>query len=343
MTPALTALVGHAFNLASPKQLSALLFDELGLPPVKKTKTGQSTDSEVLEELVALHPLPRLLLEHRLLSKLKGTYLDALPRLLNPRTRRIHTSFNQAVAATGRLSSSNPNLQNIPIRSPLGREIREAFVAPPGHALISADYSQIELRVLAHLSGDEELHRAFTAGQDVHTRTARALFGYGEGDVISSEHRAAAKAVNFGVIYGKGEFSLGKELGISRAEAGRFIREYFRVHSGVARFMEQCIEGARANREVTTLLGRKRPLRDIDSSNHVARQAAERMARNTPIQGTAADLLKLAMIRVDERLRREAAATQMILTVHDELVWTDLGAGPLIPNVEESTLSLAGP
>jgi DNA polymerase-1 len=313
-------LAGRAFNLASPKQLSALLFEELGLPPVKKTKTGQSTDSEVLEELKALHPLPALLLEHRLLSKLKGTYLDALPRLVNPRTGRIHTSFNQAVAATGRLSSSNPNLQNIPIRSELGREIRRAFVAAPGHRLISADYSQIELRILAHLSGDDELCRAFETGQDVHTRTARALFGYGGNEQVSAEHRAAAKAVNFGVIYGKGEFSLGKELGISRAEAGRFIREYFRVHSHVARFMEQTIEDARRERSVTTLLGRKRPLRDIDSSHHVARQAAERMARNTPIQGSAADLLKLAMIRVDERLRRETSGTRMILTVHDELV-----------------------
>ncbi len=314
------ALAGREFNLASPKQLQEILFDELGLPTQKKTKTGYSTDSEVLETLAPMHELPALLVEHRFLSKLKGTYLDALPRLVNPATGRIHTSFNQAVTATGRLSSSNPNLQNIPIRSARGRDIRRAFVAAPGHLLVSADYSQVELRVLAHLSGDPELTDAFTAGEDVHARTARAIFGYSADEDVPSAERAQAKAVNFGVIYGKTDFSLAKELQIPRTEARRFIEEYFHLYAGVQRFMEETIERAARERSVTTLLGRRRALRDIRSSNHNMRKQAERMARNTPIQGTAADLLKLAMIRVDERLEREQIAATMILTVHDEIV-----------------------
>jgi DNA polymerase I len=314
------AAAGHELNLASPKQLQQVLFEELKLPVQRKTKTGYSTDSEVLEALAPLHPLPAILVEHRLLAKLKGTYLDALPRLVNPATGRIHTSFNQTITATGRLSSSNPNLQNIPIRTDRGRDIRRAFVAAPGHVLLSADYSQIELRVLAHLSGDAELCAAFGSGEDVHARTARAVFGIPAGGDVPRELRAQAKAVNFGVIYGKTDFSLAKELGIPRSEAKRFIEGYFRLHVGVARYMEETIAKARETRQVTTLLGRKRDLPEIASANHLMRQGAERMARNTPIQGTAADLLKLAMIRVDERLSRGDLGARMILTVHDELV-----------------------
>ncbi len=313
-------LAGHEFNLGSPKQLQEVLFDELGLPTQRKTKTGYSTDSEVLEVLARYHPLPAAVLEHRMLAKLRGTYLEALPRLVSPASGRIHTSYNQAVTVTGRLSSSNPNLQNIPVRTERGREIRRAFVAEPGRLLLSLDYSQVELRVLAHLSGDEELLDAFRRGEDVHARTARRLFGYGDEGEVDREHRAQAKAVNFGVIYGKTDYSLGRELGIPRAEAGRFIEEYFSVHSGVARYMDETIERARSERAVTTMLGRRRELRDIDSRNRNARLQAERMARNTPIQGTAADLLKLAMIRVQSRLEREEAGARMIMTVHDELV-----------------------
>jgi DNA polymerase-1 len=314
-------LAGSDFNLGSPRQLQEILFEQLGLPPQRKTKTGQSTDSEVLEALATLHPLPGVILEHRLLSKLKSTYLDALPRLINPATGRIHTSFNQAVTATGRLSSSNPNLQNIPIRTEQGRAIRRAFVAEPGHVLLSADYSQIELRILAHLSADPALVEAFRGGDDVHARTARRLFGYGAGDEVPRERRAQAKAVNFGVIYGKTDFSLAKELGIPRAEAKRFIEGFFALYEGVARFMEEVVEGARRERSVGTLLGRRRQLRDIDAGNFQARQQAERMARNTPIQGSAADLLKVAMVRVDRRLSAAGLRARMILTVHDELVF----------------------
>ncbi|MDJ0765782.1 MAG: DNA polymerase I [Myxococcota bacterium] len=312
---------GRDFNLASPKQLQEILFDELGLPTQKKTKTGYSTDSDVLEVLAAHHPLPALLLEHRTLSKLKNTYLDALPRLVNPKTGRIHTSFNQAVAATGRLSSSNPNLQNIPIRSEMGREIRRAFIAAPGHVLLSADYSQVELRVLAHLSGDPALCEAFRNDEDIHARTARAIFGYGPDDPIPAQARGQAKAINFGVIYGKTDFSLGRELGIPKKEASRFIDGYFGLYKGVSQFMQETIDQARRDRSVTTLLGRRRGLRDIASPNHTVRRHAERMARNTPIQGTAADLLKKAMVAIQKRLDADNQGVRMILTVHDELVF----------------------
>ncbi len=314
-------LAGKEFNLASPKQLQEILFTDLGLPTQKKIKTGYSTDSEVLEALVGMSPLPGVLIEHRLMSKLKNTYLDTLPRLVNSSTGRIHASFNQAVTTTGRLSSSNPNLQNIPVRTERGRDIRRAFVASPGHVILSADYSQIELRVLAHLSGDPELTAAFASGEDVHARTARAVFGYGANEEVGREQRAQAKTINFGVIYGKTEFSLAKELGISRAQAKHFIDSYFDLYGGVARFMDETIEQAGRDRAVFTLLGRKRELRDITASNHNVRQQAQRMARNTPIQGTAADLLKLAMIRVDQRLASEGLSARMIMAVHDELVF----------------------
>jgi len=311
---------GYEFNLASPKQLQTLLFDKIGLPTQKKTKTGYSTDFEVLETLASMHSLPSLILEHRVLSKLKGTYLDALPQLVNPATGRIHTSFNQAVTATGRLSSSNPNLQNIPIRTERGRKIRRAFTAPCGKVLISADYSQVELRILAHLSKDPALVEAFKDGADVHKRTARALFGFGCDEEVPKEERSKAKAINFGVIYGKTDYSLAKELGIPRNEARRFIEGYFDLYKGVADFMDYTICETRKSCSVSTLLGRRRELRDINSSNHNIRQQAERMARNTPIQGSAADLIKVAMIRVDQRLQSMGSDVGMILTVHDELL-----------------------
>jgi DNA polymerase-1 len=295
-----------------------------------------------------MHELPAHLLEHRMLSKLKNTYLDALPKLVNPDTGRIHTSFNQAVTATGRLSSSNPNLQNIPIRSEHGRDIRNAFIAAPGCKLVSADYSQVELRVLAHLSGDEKLITAFLLSEDIHARTARAIFGYDADEDVPTRERSQAKAINFGVIYGKTDFSLAKELHIPRPEAARFISEYFNLYAGVERFMKETIEKARVDRGVTTLLGRRRDLRDIDARNHNVRKQAERMARNTPIQGTAADLIKIAMIRIDKRLGLENLKSQMILTVHDELVFevpeTEIEIViPLIRDEMENALELDVP
>ncbi|MBN2341634.1 MAG: DNA polymerase I [Deltaproteobacteria bacterium] len=313
-------LAGRSFNLASPKQLQEILFDELNLPTQKKTKTGYSTDSEVLETLAFMHDLPKILLEHRNLTKLKNTYLDALPRQVNPQTGRIHTSFNQAIAATGRLSSTNPNLQNIPIRTERGRDIRKAFVAKEGCVLLSADYSQIELRILAHLSKDDALKDAYINNRDIHERTARAVFGLAEDVPVAREQRAIAKTVNFGVIYGKTAFSLSKELGITRPEAQRFIDTYFELYQGVARYMEEVVQQVKAEKAVYTLLGRKRDLPEIDSKNFNVRQHAERMARNMPIQGTAADLLKVAMIRVDAALENGGYDAQMLLTVHDELV-----------------------
>ncbi|MBN2718932.1 MAG: DNA polymerase I [Deltaproteobacteria bacterium] len=313
-------LAGRQFNLASPKQLQEILFEELNLPTQKKTKTGYSTDSEVLETLAFMHDLPRVLLEHRNLTKLKSTYLDALPKQVNPHTGRIHTSFNQAIAATGRLSSTNPNLQNIPIRTERGRDIRKAFVAKDGCVLMSADYSQIELRILAHLSGDEALKDAYIHDRDIHERTARAVFGLDDDMPVSREQRSMAKTVNFGVIYGKTSFSLAKELGISRPGAQRFIDTYFALYKGVARYMDDVVAKVKGEKAVFTLLGRKRDLREIDSSNFNVRQHAERMARNMPIQGTAADLLKVAMINVDKALESAGLRAQMLLTVHDELV-----------------------
>lgn len=310
-------IVGRVFNVHSPRQLETLLFDELGLKPVRRTKTSRSTDADTLESLVEQHELPRVILEIRQLAKLKGTYIDTLPTLVHPRTKRIHTRWEQAVAATGRLSSTDPNLQNIPIRTELGREIRGAFVAPPGHELVSADYSQIELRVLAHLSRDPVLIDAFRSGQDVHTRTAVEVFGVKEADV-TAEMRRRAKAVNFGVVYGQGESGLAKSLGIPRAEAAAFIAAYFGRYEGVKRFMNEVLEGARAAGSIGTLFGRRRLVPEIRSENRARRLAAERVAMNTPIQGTAADLLKLAMLALGPPVTPGA---RMVLTVHDELVF----------------------
>jgi DNA polymerase-1 len=316
-------LAGMPFNINSPKQLADVLFGKLSLPVIRKTKTGPSTDADTLEELATLHPVPAKIVDYRVLSKLKGTYIDALPALVNPATGRIHTSFNQAVAATGRLSSSNPNLQNIPIRSDVGRRIREAFVAKPGHVLVSADYSQIELRILAHYSQDPAFLDAFRSGEDIHQRTAAEVFGVPSASV-TAEHRRVAKAINFGLSYGQSDFGLAQVLRIPRAQARTYIESYFQRYAGVKAYMQRTIAEARANAEVVTLLGRRRPLPEIRATRAQDRNYAERIARNTPIQGSAADFLKLAMIRVDRAIETGASPVteaDLLLTVHDELVF----------------------
>ncbi len=313
------AQAGWDVNINSPKQLQKLLFDQLGLTTGRKTKTGYSTDADVLADLAVEHPVAAQIDEYRTLAKLKNTYIDTLPGLINPRTGRVHTSYNQAVAATGRLSSSDPNLQNIPIRTELGRQIREAFVAPEGRVLVSADYSQVELRVLAHLSHDEVLLEAFGAGQDVHRRTASEVFGV-PADQVTSEQRRVAKAVNFGVIYGQTDWGLSRQLRIPKHTAKQYIDSYFGRYAGVKQFMADTIDRARKTRMVRTLLGRRRPLPDITSSRRNNRMYAERIARNTPIQGTAADIMKLAMLKVDAALAAAGLDAPMTLTVHDELV-----------------------
>lgn len=312
-------IAGEPFNIGSSKQLAEILFERLQLPTGKKTKTGYSTDQSVLEQLALLHPLPEKVLAWRHLSKLKGTYLDTLPQLIHPITGRLHTSFQQFVAATGRISSSEPNLQNIPIRTAEGREIRRAFVPDPGWKLLSADYSQIELRLLAHISDDPALLDAFARDEDVHARTAAEIFGLLP-DRVTPEQRRQAKAINFGLIYGMGAYRLANDLGIGRGEAKAIIDRYFERYRGVRRYFDETVEQARREQRVKTLLGRIRPLPDIHSRNHALRQHAERTAVNTPIQGTAADLLKLAMVRLDRRLEAERRRTRLLLTVHDELV-----------------------
>lgn len=312
-------IVGRDFALRSRDQLEKILFDDLKLPTIKRTpKGGRSTDADVLEALAERHELPARILEFREIDKLKGTYIDALPRYVDSKTGRIHTRFDQAVAATGRLSSSDPNLQNIPIRSELGRKIRATFVAPPGHVIVSADYSQIELRVLAHLARDPELIDAFTSGEDVHVRTAALIFDKPRASVTPDERRAA-KTINFGVIYGMGDSALAKQLGIGREQAAKFIEAYFARYAGVARFMEETVESARQGEAVRTVLGRRRFLPNLSSANRGLRLEAERVARNTPIQGTAADVLKLAMIDIGHN--PPTADSRMVLTVHDELVF----------------------
>ncbi len=312
---------GHAFNINSPQQLSKVLFEELKLPapPRSGKRKGYSTAADVLEGLALEHPIAALVLEYRQLVKLKGTYVDALPALVSPETGRLHTTFNPTGAATGRLSSSNPNLQNIPIRTPLGREIRAAFVPEPGWKLLVADYSQIELRLLAHFSKDPVLVEAFRRGEDIHTRTAAEVFGVAR-DAVTPELRRAAKAVNFGIIYGLSPFGLANQLGVPREEAERYIAAYFERYQGVKRFIEETIAKVRETGETRTLFGRRRPIPDINSRNANARGFAERTAVNTPLQGTAADLIKLAMIRIDGELRERRLATRLLLQVHDELV-----------------------
>jgi DNA polymerase-1 len=312
-------LAGVEFNIGSPKQLAEILFTRLGLPVGKKTKTGASTDADVLEELAALHPMPAKIIEYRTLTKLKGTYIDALPALVNPRTRRLHTTFQQAVAATGRLSSTDPNLQNIPIRSEIGRKIRHAFVADPGYQIVSADYSQIELRVLAHFCEDPAFLDAFGSGADIHRRTAAEVFGVSEA-AVTSEQRRVAKAINFGLVFGQTDFGLAQVLRIPRSEAHKYIQSYFERYARVRGHMDAMIAEARRTQVVSTLLGRIRALPEINAKRSQDRNYAERIARNTPIQGSAADILKLAMLRVARGLSK-FPQVRLLLTVHDELVF----------------------
>ncbi len=315
-------LAGQAFNLSSTKQLGEILFDKLGLPVLKKTPKGApSTAEEVLQELALDYPLPRLLLEHRSLAKLKSTYTDKLPQMLDPATGRVHTSYHQAVTATGRLSSSDPNLQNIPIRTEEGRRIRQAFIAEAGYKLVAADYSQIELRIMAHLSGDAGLLKAFAAGQDIHRATAAEVMGIAP-EAVTADQRRSAKAINFGLIYGMSAFGLARQLGIPRAEAQRYMDLYFTRYPGVQDYMERTRKLAEEKGYVETLFGRRLYLPDIRARNQGVRKAAERAAINAPMQGTAADIIKLAMIKVDEWIQTcEADSIRMLMQVHDELVF----------------------
>ena len=313
-------LAGVEFNLDSPKQVGSVLFERLELPRGRRTKTGYSTDISVLERLRDDHEVPALILEYRQLRKLQTGYLEALPKLVNPVTGRVHTSFNQTVAATGRLSSSNPNLQNIPIRTELGRQIRRAFVAGEGKLLLSADYSQVELRIMAHLSGDTTLVEAFKNGKDVHRSTASLIFGVSEDDV-SSAQRESAKTVNFGIMYGMGRFGLARRLGVGNDEAADFIDRYFQTYPGVREYTERVIAEAEDSGYASTMLGRRRPVTGLASDNARVRGMAERVAVNTPIQGSAADLIKLAMLGVDRRIRSDGLPCRMVLQVHDELVF----------------------
>ncbi|MFZ1828010.1 MAG: DNA polymerase I [Candidatus Competibacteraceae bacterium] len=315
------ALAGERFNLGSPKQLQSILFERLQLPAGKKTPTGQiSTAEDVLQELALDYPLPRVILEHRTLSKLKSTYTDRLPEQIHPRTGRVHTSYHQAVASTGRLSSSDPNLQNIPTRTPEGRRIRQAFIAEPGYLIVAADYSQIELRIMAHLSGDEGLLRAFVAGADVHRTTAAEVFGVAP-DAVSTEQRRSAKAINFGLIYGMSAFGLARQLGIERSAAQDYVDRYFARYPGVKTYMDETRGQAAEQGYVETVFSRRLYLADIRSRNAQRRQAAERAAINAPMQGTAADIIKRAMLAVDRWLRESAFPARMIMQVHDELVF----------------------
>ena len=341
------ALAGRRFSILSPKQLGTVLFEELRLPVKKRTKTGPSTDVSVLEALAELHPLPKAVLQYRALTKLKSTYIDALPGLIHPETGRIHTSFSQTTAATGRLASSDPNLQNIPIRTEDGRRIREAFVAEEGYLLVSADYSQIELRILAALSGDPALSEAFRQGEDVHARTASEILGVPL-EEVTGEQRRIAKAINFGILYGMSAFRLARDLGIERREAQAFIDEYFERYAGVKAWIDQTLAQARETGMVRTLFGRRRLLPDIHSKNRTVRAAVERIAINTPIQGTAADIIKRAMLRVDRDLGQVSPEARLILQVHDELLVEAPAAeaeavGRYLASTMEEAASLAVP
>lgn len=315
-------IAGERFNINSHQQLGAILFEKLRLPTVKKTRkrTGYSTDTEVLEQLADKHSLPKKILEYRTISKLKSTYVDALLGLINPKTGRIHTSYNQTVTATGRLSSSDPNLQNIPIRTEEGRKIRQAFIAAPGCWIISADYSQIELRILAHMTGDEVLVEAFKKGADIHVSTASEVFGVLP-EMVTPDLRRKAKTINFGIMYGMRAFGLARELGISKTEAQQYLDRYMSRFGGVREYQQKVLEKARKDGYVTTMFGRRRPVHELKSPNRSLREAGERIAINTPIQGSAADLIKKAMISIDRRVEKEALASKMILQVHDELVF----------------------
>jgi DNA polymerase-1 len=314
------ALAGQPFNLNSPKQLGEILFDKLGLPVVKKTPGGTpSTDEEVLQKLAEDYPLPKLLLDYRSLSKLKSTYTDKLPRMVNPQTGRVHTNYGQAIAVTGRLSSNEPNLQNIPVRTVEGRRIREAFIAAPGHQIISADYSQIELRIMAHLSGDPGMLRAFASGEDIHRATAAEIFGVTV-DQVDSEQRRAAKVINFGLMYGMSAFGLAGNLGVERSAAQMYMDKYFTRFAGVKQFMDDIRQQAKSQGYIETVFGRRLWLPEINSPNGPRRQGAERAAINAPMQGTAADLIKMAMIAVQNWLDTDKLGSRMVMQVHDELV-----------------------
>jgi DNA polymerase-1 len=313
-------IAGQPFNLNSPKQIQEILFERQKLPVKKKTPSGQpSTDEDVLAELAQDYPLPKLLLEYRALSKLKSTYTDKLPKSVHPGTGRVHTTYSQTTAVTGRLASNDPNLQNIPIRTPQGRRIREAFIAPAGAKIVSADYSQIELRIMAHLSGDESLKQAFARGHDVHRATAAEVFGVPL-DKVSADERRAAKVINFGLIYGMSSFGVAQNLGIERATAQAYIDSYFARYPGVKRYMDRTRELARSRGYVETVFGRRLYLPEMKSGSPQRRQAAERAAINAPMQGTAADLIKLAMISVQKCLDESRLKTLLIMQVHDELV-----------------------
>jgi DNA polymerase-1 len=322
LTEEIHSLAGKPFNINSPQQLGKVLFEDLRLPSPVRYGRGKtvSTAADVLEELAADHPIAAKVLEYRQLAKLKGTYVDALPALIHPLTGRLHTSFNQAGAATGRLSSSNPNLQNIPIRTELGREIRAAFIPREGWTLLVADYSQIELRLLAHMSRDPVLVEAFRHGEDIHTRTAAEVFGVPP-LMVTPELRRNAKAVNFGIVYGLSAFGLSQQLGIPQSEAKKYIESYFERYAGVRKFIDATIAEVRRTGYTRTLFGRRRPIPDMNSRNPNARGFAERTAVNTPLQGTAADLIKLAMIRIDRELAARKMKTAMLLQVHDELLF----------------------
>jgi DNA polymerase-1 len=334
-------------NLNSPKQLSEFLFEQLKLPPQSKTKTGYSTDADVLTKLAPLHEVPRLLLEYREISKLKGTYVDPIPLLIDTRTQKVHAGFHQTVAATGRLSSSDPNLQNIPIRSERGLRIRNAFIASEGFTLCSADYSQIELRILAHMSGDPDLEESFKLDLDVHRRTAAEIFSKPQAE-INDEERSIAKAINFGLMYGKTPFGLAQELGIPQSMAKEMIERYFKRYHGVKVLLDRLIQKAKELGYAETLSGRRRLLPDLKAKNPMVRQFSERMAMNTPIQGTASDLMKIAMIRIDQALENQKLKSRLIIQVHDEVI-LEVAAGEesvvekLVRENMESAMTLSVP
>jgi DNA polymerase-1 len=339
--------VGHQFNINSPQQLGGVLFQELKLPAARKTRNGYSTGAAVLEELRGVHPVINLILEYRQLAKLKSTYIDALPGLINPKTRRVHTSFNQTVTATGRLSSSDPNLQNIPIRGGLAREIRRAFIAPPGSYLLAGDYSQIDLRALAHLSQDENLLQAFRQDMDIHAVTAAQLFGVATTQV-TPDMRRLAKTVNFGVIYGMSDYGLEQATELSREEASRFITEYFAKYPGVKQYLEATRKQAREQGYVETVLHRRRSIPEVNSANRQIREAAERMAINMPVQGTSADIIKVAMINLQREMDNRRLRSQMALQVHDELIFEvpeeELETmRQIVPQIMSSALELSVP
>jgi DNA polymerase-1 len=340
-------LAGEIFNINSSQQLGKILFDKLKLPVVKKTKTGYSTDGDVLTKLSVQHDLPLEILGYRNLSKLKSTYIDALPKLIHPKTGRIHTSYNQTVTATGRLSSSDPNLQNIPIRAEEGSRIRQAFIPEEGWAIVSADYSQIELRILAHLSHDETLVEAFQKDEDIHARTASEIFGVPV-DQVTPSMRREAKVINFGIIYGMSAYGLSQQLGSDPKIAQAYIDEYFKKYPKVQTYIENSLEEARQKGYVTTLLHRRRYFPDIQSPTTAIRQASERMAINSPLQGTAADIIKVAMIHIQNRIEELGLLIKMVMQVHDELVFEvpeeELQkALPMIQNEMETVMELSVP